>query len=647
MEEKVFDTPWSLRGVYAYTDAGRLASRVWARGVTTDYSYDALGQLVGIGYSDSTPDVIFAYDRRGNMVSVADASGTRVFAHDLDGQTVVTDTLSALGRDFVLLESHDDFGRTSGYAISNTVDGVTSHIAGMCNSFDPFGRISQVTIAGVASPFRYDYLPGTDLQQSLSMPNGVTRETAYAAYRDLSESIIHTNAEGTVLTRRTFTRDAEGNLSGRTQYRLGDATNRVDAFSQNARGELVSAIIGTNDYSYAFDPIGNRMTADESEFFAAYSANSLNQYTRISNSVPSCEFIPEFDADGNQTLIRTSTGIWHVTYNAENRPIVFSNDTGVIEMAYDYQGRRFEYKESVNATLTRHERFLYRGYLQIAALDLTDATNVIHTIVWDPTEPTATRPLALRTQSGWFTYGFDQVKNVTELFDSAGDIAAAYDYAPFGAVTASSGNAVAVNPITFSSEIDDNALGLIHYTFRLLNTLDGRWIVRDPIEETGGLNLYLMMANCSIMTSDYNGLLSYLDMLEKINSELSKVKNAYQAAQKCLERIKMWRPGSTRGGNTSDKYRHCLASCELGMDCGVSISYALGVMKEASDLIRGWLEVANDFWLPPETAANISFYLEGGDLEDSIGDFTANFLGHTCVASPDGCECCCKHYYSD
>jgi len=44
---------------------------------------------------------------------------------------------------------------------------------------------------------------------------------------------------------------------------------------------------------------------------------------------------PSSQATRNQTLIRTSTGVWHVTYNAENRPVVFSNDTGVIEMAYD------------------------------------------------------------------------------------------------------------------------------------------------------------------------------------------------------------------------------------------------------------------------------------------------------------------------
>jgi RHS repeat-associated protein len=155
---------------------------------------------------------------------------------------------------------------------------------------------------------------------------------------------------------------------------------------------------------------------------------------------------------------------------------------------------------------TRHERYLYRGYLQLAALNLLDATNVIHAITWDPTEPVATRPLALQRGTNGWSYGFDQVKNVTELFDSTGALAAAYDYAPFGALTSATGPAATLNPLTFSSEIHDSPLGLIYYNFRHLNVLDGRWVNRDPINENGGLNFYVMVYNAPIWRFDKNGL---------------------------------------------------------------------------------------------------------------------------------------------
>ena len=298
------------------------------------------------------------------------------------------------------------------------------------------------------------------------------------------------------------TRDTLSRLTGRAQYRLGDATDRLDAFGYNPRSELTSAVIGTNDYAYLFDPIGNRERSAENAVTNLYAADSLNRYTAISGSAP---FLPEFDTDGNQTLLRTTTGIWHVTYNAENRPVCFSNETAVIDMAYDYMGRRFLYRETVNNTVIRHERYLYRGYLQIAALDMLNAAAVIHTIVWDPTEPTATRPLLLSTPEGWFTYGFDQVKNVSELFDSSGGTVATYDYSPFGEIIAATGTAAATNPIRFSSEIWDVSLGLVQYNYRPYNPPDARFINRDPIEEEGGLNLYVVAGNATINLWDYLG----------------------------------------------------------------------------------------------------------------------------------------------
>ena len=42
---------------YTYTDDGNLATRTWARGVTTSYTYDAWGRLTSTTSSDGTPSV--------------------------------------------------------------------------------------------------------------------------------------------------------------------------------------------------------------------------------------------------------------------------------------------------------------------------------------------------------------------------------------------------------------------------------------------------------------------------------------------------------------------------------------------------------------------------------------------------------------
>ena len=106
--------------------------------------------------------------------------------------------------------------------------------------------------------------------------------------------------------------------------------------------------------------------------------------------------------------------------------------------------------------VTPHHRYIYRGYLQIAALDLTRAAHpTLWLVTWDPTQPTATRPLALQKDGTWFTYGYDITKNVCELFGPNGYIRTAYSYAPFGAVTESGDVS---QPFQWSSEVYDSEL---------------------------------------------------------------------------------------------------------------------------------------------------------------------------------------------
>ena len=93
-------------------------------------------------------------------------------------------------------------------------------------------------------------------------------------------------------------------------------------FTYNSRSELTGdQLRERGSYSYRYDNIGNRKTARELEEEVSYNADRLNQYTDITrNTEP---FIPTYDADGNQTRIKTSTGIWKVSYDANDRPVLF------------------------------------------------------------------------------------------------------------------------------------------------------------------------------------------------------------------------------------------------------------------------------------------------------------------------------------
>jgi RHS repeat-associated protein len=267
----------------------------------------------------------------------------------------------------------------------------------------------------------------------------------------------------------------------------GSAFDHGDTISYgyNARSELTNAVAAIDSdyrYAYDFDDIGNRETSSERGTNSVYTANNLNQYTAVD------DFTPQFDDDGNQTLIKTSTGIWSVTYNGENRPILWtlvnsstsnSSTLSLISMSYDRMGRR---------VAKNNQRFIYDGYLQIANFELSTSNFELQTFIWDPTEPAATRPLvwitpATNHQSPTTNfYTHDGNKNVSEVVASDCTFAAHYEYAPFGAVTTQRGAYAASNPWRFSSEYAEDDTATVYYNYRHYNPTEGRWVYRDLFE---------------------------------------------------------------------------------------------------------------------------------------------------------------------
>ena len=187
----------------------------------------------------------------------------------------------------------------------------------------------------------------------------------------------------------------------------------------------------------------------------------------------------------------------------------------VITMSFDSQGRRTEYKSVTNGAQNTWLRFLYDGYLCVQVLYSNEPYNVFKEFVWDPTESVATRPLVFRYAPNSLNlfYAFDGNKNVSDVFYrmTSNGIGAHYDYAPFGGTTrthcdsSASFDIVALNPFRFSSEYYDSELDLVYYNFRHYSPSLGRFLSRDPIEEQGGWNLYLIGGNNLLERTDILG----------------------------------------------------------------------------------------------------------------------------------------------
>ncbi len=314
-------------------------------------------------------------------------------------------------------------------------------------------------------------------------------------------SILRNATPTDVISQYDYTYDAAGRRIEIARSGTAMSESRTDAYGYNVRNELTSATKtggpASPEYAYQYDDIGNRITSTDITTNRTYTANSLNQYSAIMTSdsgLQPSSFTPQYDDDGNQTLIRTSTGVWSVQYNGENRPVLWTGGTQSaatnIVMSFDRMGRR---------VAKNYQRFVYDDYLQIA-------DNSGNTFVWDCMETVATRPLARSRTGAMEWYSLDGNKSVSEIVTKNCGVVAHYGYAPFGAVVVQSGTSASTNPWRFSSEFTDDDTKTIYYIFRCYEPVEGRWLNRDAIEEHGGLNLYENVGNDPIGRVDRRGL---------------------------------------------------------------------------------------------------------------------------------------------
>ena len=104
---------------YAYSLAGRLATRTWARGVTTSYSYDNAGSLANTMYSDGTPAVTNNYDRLGRLYSVTCAGSTNIFTYDLANDVLAESYSGGILNGLLVTNGFDLYLRRTNLSVFN------------------------------------------------------------------------------------------------------------------------------------------------------------------------------------------------------------------------------------------------------------------------------------------------------------------------------------------------------------------------------------------------------------------------------------------------------------------------------------------------------------------------------------------------
>ena len=348
---------------YTYTVDRKLASRIWARkdalnnDLVTAYSYNLFGEMTGIDYSDSTPDIAYSYTRLGELAQVTDVVGTRTFAYNVTLDEVSETIAGLYGKTLARTYTGTGFkGRRQGLSIDNV-----SHYS---YGYDTYGRMNQITIP--SGSFNYTHLANSDLVAQMTRPNGITTTWSYEADRNLVTQVQN----GTIST-YGYVNDAIGRRTSMSRSGSAYTTPDTISYTYNDRNELTGAVSNvdtTYSYSYTYDPIGNRVTASEAGVPWTYTTNSLNQYTSATENNTQLSFA--YDLDGNMTYRPVdATSGWTQVWNGENRLVETYKGTDCLTFKYDYMGRRVEKCVYSGNTLTSKIYFVYDGFKCVEELD--------------------------------------------------------------------------------------------------------------------------------------------------------------------------------------------------------------------------------------------------------------------------------------
>ena len=477
---------------YTYTIDGKLATRTWARGLVTTYAYSSTtGELLNIDYADDTPDIIYTYNRLGKQATIQDAAGARMFAYnstfDLIKETINGIYSREINRSYTNLGMR---GRILGMSIGE--------VQNYTYAYDDYGRINK--IATPAGNFNYTYLANSNLVSQMIYPNGVTTTWSYESNRNLITQVQN----GTIST-FSYTNNAIGNRS--SVNRSGSAFTTPDtlSYTYNNRSEIIGAVSDENiahNYTYNFDSIGNRLTANLAGAGYSYLTNDLNQYTAITSGNSTIELT--CDSDGNM-LMRDG---WTQSWNGENRLIQAVKGNAKLQFTYDYIGRRIEKKIYSGDTLEKYQKFVYDGYKLIEELDGLNDNATIRQYTWQSQNVGLDVPLYVydAIKNTTYYYQTDANKNIVDLTDVEGNLVAHYEYSPFGQIVKQTGLYAENNPFRFSSEYHEHQTRLVYYTYRYYDPLIGKWLSKDPLEEDGGINLYNFTKNSPLNFWDNYGL---------------------------------------------------------------------------------------------------------------------------------------------
>ena len=539
-------TPEKGNTGYTFDNMDNLKSIVYPQ-LTITYTYDALNRLTNM--LDAVGPTTFGYTAAGFLASEAGPWISNTVAYTYSQQLQTALTLSQPGGSCSQSYGYDSMWRMTNitspagaFAYSYNFQPVSTLISGISlpngatitNSYNTLARLTQTTLNNhwghTLDGYSHQY-DSLGLRTNIVRNLGLTSSSVNVGFDNIGQLTgwlaKETNGTPRMNEQLNFSYDAAHNLHLRTNGGL------AQTFNVDAANELTSVTRGgTFTLSGATPAPATKVTVNGQaaqtygDFTFARTnlslANDNNSFTNFAQNIygvavtntftlnlPSSVSM-SFDNNGNLTNDGTRT----FGYDSENQLTnVFVAGQWQSSFVYDGLNRRRivrDFSWSGSAwVLTNEVHYIYDGNLVIQERDTNNNVLVTYTrgldLSGDPWDAGGIGGLLARTDTNGSTfYHSDGMGNVTALMDGSENIVARYLYNPFGKLLGQWGTLASANAMQFSSMPQHRGITL--YPFRGYEPNYQRFLNQDPIQETGGLNLYRFANNNPIDWIDLFGL---------------------------------------------------------------------------------------------------------------------------------------------
>ncbi|MEI7728031.1 MAG: RHS repeat-associated core domain-containing protein [Verrucomicrobiota bacterium] len=547
-------TPAKGLTTYARDAGGNLLTVAHPSSTSFSYSYDALNRMQSM--TDAVGTSQFAYDSMGRLTSEDgpwDNDTVTLGYANRQRQTLSlqqpnasawtqTYTWDSMRRLQTISNPSGSFNY--GYGAPNSPSALVRQLslpngAYVTNAFDYLARLTNTALigsVGILNAHGYEYDDASQ-RKSTVRADGRRVDFTYDAIGQL-KTAIGKEADNTVRLHEKFgyAYDLAGNLNYRTNNALlqtfnADGLNQLTTGSRSGTLTVAGVVSGSptnitvnnqlaviyGDGSFARTNL--TLSTGTNTFTAiAQDTNGVKATNIITLHVPAS---PSFAYDLNGNL--TSDGQRGFDYDDENQLVrIIATNQWKSEFLYDGLMRRRIGKEFTwtNSAwlLTNEVRYVYDGSLVVQERDSNNVPCVTYSRGLDlsggfqsaggiggllaRTDNAVMRRVGSSALQASAFYHADGNGNMTMLADAIQNVAARYQYDPYGNTLFINGSLADVNTYRSSSKEFHVPSGLPYYGRRYYNPSLQRWTSPDPLGVLFDSNPYRFV---------YNGPLSYID----------------------------------------------------------------------------------------------------------------------------------------